>query len=459
MIAARRVHASFALDRAVAWARALDKPLVVLEALRVDYPWASDRLHRFVLDGMADNAAALVGSRIVHHPYVEPRRGHGRGLLAALARRACVVVTDDFPCFFLPRMVEAAARRIDTRLEAVDGNGLLPLAATERDFSAAAHFRRYAQKELPRHLAEVPRARPLAGGLPPYALPAEITARWPRVDDALLAGDPAALARLPIDHAVPVSPMRGGHDAAVAALRRFLKGRLAAYAERSDEPSEEGTSHLSPYLHFGHIGAHEIFDAVTRLERWTPARLPPKATGSREGWWGMSPGAEAFLDQLVVWRELAYNTCAKRPGDYDRFESLPAWAKATLAKHRRDARPHVYSRRELEEARTHDPLWNAAQRQLLREGWYHGYLRMLWAKKILEWSRTPEDALETMIAIMNRWSLDGRNPNSYAGYFWTLGRYDRPWPERPVFGKVRSMSSDRTREKVDVRGYLATYGD
>ncbi len=459
MIAARRASWSFALDRAVAWAHALDRPLVVLEALRVDYPWASDRLHRFIIDGMRDNAADFAKAPVTYYPYVEPARGKGRGLLSALAKRAAIVVTDEFPCFFLPHMVAAAARSIDAPLEVVDGNGLLPLAATDREFHAAAHFRRYAQKALHEHLGHVPRKRPFARWSAPgrWSLPPAITERWPRVDERLLQGDPAALAALPIDHEVPVAPMRGGSEAARRALRRFIKDRLATYKDNHNEPAKDATSRMSPYLHFGHVSAHEIAVAVFEHEGWSPDRMSPRATGAREGWWGMGEGAEAFLDQLVTWRELAYNTCAKRPKDYDRYESLPAWARATLEEHASDPRPFVYSRADFEAARTHDPLWNAAQEQLRREGFYHNYMRMLWGKKILEWSKTPRAALASMISIMNRWSLDGRDPSSYAGYLWTLGRYDRPWPERPVYGKVRSMSSDRTAEKVDVEPYLEKF--
>jgi deoxyribodipyrimidine photo-lyase len=201
-----------------------------------------------------------------------------------------------------------------------------------------------------------------------------------------------------------------------------------------------------------------VFDRVMRQEGWSKRHIASKpASGAREGWWGTSASTERFLDQLITWRELGYNMCAKRPDDYDRYESLPAWAQRTLRAHRRDRRPHVYDLAALEHGATHDPLWNAAQGQLLREGWFHNYMRMLWGKKILEWSKTPQDALERMISIMNRWSLDGRNPNSYSGYFWTLGRYDRPWPERPVFGTVRSMSSSNTAKKLDVRKYIATF--
>lgn len=459
MIAARRTSWSFALDRAVAWAKALGKPLLVLEALRVGYPWANDRLHRFVLDGMADNARALADAPVTHHVYVEPEPDHGKGLVYALGARACVVVTDEFPCFFLPRMVAAAAKRLDAKLEVVDGNGLVPLAAHPKDYPAASHFRRHQQKLLPLHLGVAPKRDPFARvDLPKKALPRAIRDRWPPASRALLEGDPKALAALPIDHDVPPSPMRGGAEAARVALKTFVQTNLDRYVDIHAQPDDDATSRLSPWLHFGHVSAHEVFAAVVKHERWTPASLPKTGTGAREGWWGMRPGAEAFLDQLVVWRELGYNTCARRPADYDRYESLPAWAQATLRDHAKDARPHRYSRAQLEAAETHDELWNAAQRQLLREGWFHNYLRMLWGKKILEWSKSPRDALQTMVEIMNRWSLDGRDPNSYSGYFWVLGRYDRPWPEREVYGKVRSMSSERTRKKVAVERYLEKYG-
>ncbi|MFN2447880.1 MAG: deoxyribodipyrimidine photolyase [Vicinamibacterales bacterium] len=460
MIAARRAQWNFALDRAVAHAHHLHKPLVVLEALAVDYPWASDRLHRFVIEGMGANAAALAGSPVLYYPYVEPHPQAGRGLVAALAARACVVVTDEFPCFFLPRVVAVAGHQVDVRLEAVDGNGLIPLRAADRAFSGASHFRRFAQRVLPTHLASRPREHPFeAARLPRLrSMTNDITVRWPAASDALLAGDDQALAALPIDHEVPVVAMRGGSRAGRKALEVFVTTRLARYAAFHNEPEANVTSQLSPYLHFGHLSAHEVLATVMRGERWSLRRLRDgRATGAREGWWGVSQSVEAFLDQLVTWRELGYNMCALRPDDYDRYESLPDWAQTTLEQHRRDRRSHVYARAALEGAHTHDPLWNAAQGQLLREGWFHNYMRLIWGKKILEWSTTPREALDSMVAIMNRWSLDGRNPNSYSGYFWTLGRYDRPWPERPVFGKVRAMSTKNTARKVAVARYIQAY--
>lgn len=454
MTAFRRVRWSFALDRAVEHARALSRPLVILEGLRAGYPHASDRHHRFVLEGMRDTARLLEGRPVLYHPYVEPTPGAGKGLLEALAAQACVVVADDWPCFFLPRMLEAAAGRLDVRLEAVDGNGLLPLRATDRVFTTAHSFRIHLQKVLADHLAHAPSPDPLARArlAPPPRLPREVLARWPAFDGDL------DLSRLPIDHGVPPSTcFEGGWSEAERRLTRFVTERLGRYAEDRDEPSIDGTSRLSPYLHFGHASTHRVLDAIARAEGWTPDRLGRSKGGAKVGWWGLSAPAEAFLDQLVTWRELGFNRCAHAPDDYDRYESLPAWARQTLEEHADDPREHLYDLATLEGARTHDALWNAAMRQLLREGWFHNYLRMLWGKKLLEWSPEPREALRRMIALMDRHSLDGRDPNSYSGYFWVLGRYDRAWPTRPIYGKVRSMSSARTAQKVDVRAYLERY--
>jgi deoxyribodipyrimidine photo-lyase len=459
MIAYRRSTWNFALQRAVEHARDLGRPLLVLEALRAGYQWASDRLHRFVLDGMADNARAFEKAGVRYYPYVEPAPGEGKGLLAALAARACVVVTDNFPCFFLPRMVRAAAQQLPVLLEQVDSNGLLPLRAAGRAFPRAHPFRRFLQRELRLHLAHVPAANALRrANLPrPPALPRDIVRRWPPASDELLAGRASALAALPIDHSVPVAPIRGGAAAAEATLREFVRTRLARYHEARNEPQQEATSGLSPYLHFGHISAHHVFAEVMREVGWTPDAPSTAATGGRTGWWGVAESAESFLDQLTTWRELGFNMCAMRQ-DYGEYESLPEWAKATLAKHARDPRPYTYTPEQLQAGRAHDALWNAAQTQLVREGRMHNYLRMLWGKKIIEWSPTPRDALAVMIELNNKYALDGRDPNSYSGIFWCLGRYDRPWgPERPIFGIVRYMSSENTARKVRVKEYVRKY--
>lgn len=458
MVAARRTTFSFALQRAADRARELGLPLVVLEALRVGYPWASDRLHRFVIDGMADTRRRLAGRPVTYHPYVEPEEGAGRGLLAALAEHAALVVTDEYPTFFLPRMVAAAAKKLPVRLEVVDGNGLLPMAAADRPFPTAHAFRRFLQRELPRHLEELPLSDPLAVDLPtPVQLPDGISRRWPAAGEGLLSGEPSALAALPVDHRVAPAPLEGGAGAARRVLASFLDDRLPRYADGRNRPDDDAASGLSPYLHFGHVSAHRVFVEVAARERWSPDDLAPDAGGRREGWWRMSAAAEAFLDQLVTWRELGFNNSCHDP-QHDRYESLPGWARETLAIHAGDPREHLYTLEELEAARTHDELWNAAQRQLLAEGTIQNYLRMLWGKKILEWTSEPREALEVMVELNNRYALDGRDPNSSSGILWCLGKHDRAWgPEREVFGTVRYMSSANTARKMSVSGYLERY--
>jgi deoxyribodipyrimidine photo-lyase len=458
MVASRRIESNFALEYAAARAYEWRKPLIILEALRCDYPWASDRLHTFVIDGMADHAEALAGSPVAYLPYVEPTRGAGRGLLAALARRACLVVTDDFPAFFVPRMIAAAGRAIDVRLEAVDANGVLPMRATDKVFLTAYSFRSYLQGTFRDALTAWP-GRIDVKKLRPASIPADINRRWPATPLDDLRHPASLLASLPIDHSVGAVDTRGGRRAGRQRLADFVAHGLPRYVDAHSHPDEAVTSGLSPYLHFGHIGAHEVFEAVMTAERWTSRKLGVGKRGQREGWWGASANAEAFLDQLITWRELGYNMCASRPDDYHAFDSLPAWARATLDVHAADPRQHLYSFDQFRNAETHDPVWNAAQRQLAATGTCHNYLRMLWGKKILEWSASPDEALETMIALMNGLSLDGRNPNSYTGYCWILGRYDRPWgPERPIFGTIRYMSSDNTVRKLRMKKYLATWG-
>jgi deoxyribodipyrimidine photo-lyase len=463
MIAFRRTEWNFSLDRAIEWAVELSRPIVIFEPLRIGYRWASDRIHRFVIDGMADNAAVISRLRnpgILYYPYVEPTPDQDKGLLESLAKHACVVVTDDYPSFFLPRMVDAASKRLTVKLEKVDSNGLLPLRAATRAFTTAFSFRAFLQKELPAHLPFAPNLDPLKRlRLPTItSLPDEVARRWPPASPSLLGASSSTLAHLPIDHSVRVVDYRGGAVAAAARLARFLDHSMESYTKHANQPDDDARSGLSPYLHFGHISPHQMFHELMNREKWSIDRLAGKPAGKRAGWWRTSPAAESWLDEFVTWRELGYNMTANR-NDYDRYESLPDWAQSTLAKHVRDCREYVYSLDDFAAGNTHDEVWNSAQRQLLREGRIHNYLRMLWGKKIVEWTATPREAIDVMIELNNRFALDGRDPNSYSGIFWCLGRYDRPWgPERPIFGTVRYMSSENTKKKLRVREYLRKYG-
>jgi len=455
MTAFRRTAWNHALDRAVELSLDTGRPLVILEALRADYPWSSARVHRFVMDGMASTQHRLARCPVVYYPYVEPQLGEGRGLLEAMAQHAAAVVADDWPGFFHPAMLAAAAR-VGCRVEAVDSCGLLPVREAGKACTSAYSFRRLLQGLLPEHLGALPSPDPLDRLLTDRAeIPSAILERWrPPEPEFLRRGLPA------IRFACDVTPAetRGGAEEAGRRLERFLASRLARYVEERSAPDADVSSGLSPYLHFGHISPFEVLVRLAEVEEWTPDRVAPRAHGRRNGWWGMRAPAEAFLDELVTWRELGLNAAVFLPG-YQSYDSLPAWARRTLAEHAADPRPHLYHFDTLDSAQTHDRIWNAAQRQLREQGTIQNYLRMLWGKKILEWSSGPEEAAGTMVELNNRYALDGRDPNSYSGIFWCLGRYDRPWgPERPIFGKVRYMSSANTARKFHLAGYLERFG-
>ncbi len=456
MIAYRRTEWNFSLERAVAWARQLGKPLLVFEPLNCDYRWASDRFHAAVIAGMAANARRLSAKPVAYYPYLEPKPGAGQGLLACLAARACVVVSDDYPGFFLPRLTAAAAKRIPVRFELIDSNGILPLRAAPKVYRRAFDFRRFLQNHLPAHLLELPVADPLFRlRLPRLAgLPSAVRGRWPAAD---LSHEPDLFKTLPIDHTVPAVSAAMGAVKAQRRLRQFLEHQLPDYDTLRNQPQQDVASGLSAALHFGHLSAHQVLSETLASNDWSPTRLSDTANGSNTGWWGASPAVEAFLDQLVTWRELGFNMAWQQP-DYTEYDSLPDWARTTLDDHASDRREHLYRLDEFETAATHDELWNAAQRQLVREGRIHNYLRMLWGKKILEWTASPQEAFEVLVQLNNRYALDGRDPNSYSGIGWVLGRYDRAWgPERPVFGKIRYMSSRNTARKVRVAEYLKQY--
>ncbi|HMO13309.1 MAG TPA: deoxyribodipyrimidine photolyase [Pirellulaceae bacterium] len=466
MIANRRIEYNFSLQRAVEWSIHLSKPLVILEALRCDYRWNSDRIHWFVIQGMHDNHRQAAQNNVIYYPYLEMGLGEGKGLLERLSGRACVVVSDDFPCFFIPKMTATASRKVPVCIEVIDSNGVYPMRSTDRVFQRAYDFRRHLQKSIRPHLQEMPIKNPahalraIASHSLQSILPPGTLEQWPVANlTELIETGPSCLKQFPIDHSVPVSTkLQGGRVRALQCLKEFIEQRLAQYADDRNHPDLNVASGLSPYLHFGHISAHEIFLESTKSENWSIEQLASKVTGSSSGWWGASKNLESFLDELTTWRELGFNQCALVE-NYDHYESLPAWAIATLDEHAGDAREFVYTLEQFELAQTHDPLWNAAQNQLRVEGIMQNYLRMLWGKKILHWTESPQIALSYLIELNNKYALDGRNPNSYSGIFWCLGKYDRPWgPERGIFGKIRYMSSDNTRRKLHLDRYLQQYG-
>ena len=453
MVSARRARWSWLLQHARDVSLQLKKPLLILEGLSRTYPWACSRFHQFVIEGMQDNARAFERVGIQYYPYVEPRDGAGQGLLEALSESAALVITDYKPGFFQSRMQERVAQRLSCRVERVDDNGLLPLAQSLRPWPTAHSLRRHLQRVLPDLLTALPDPEPLAAlkGSPIAEVPALVTAKWPRFD---VAHDAPESVIDTLSGPGVVVGVRGGSASASALWEQFLGDKLGRYHQARNAVEPEGTSLLSSYLHFGHLSSVQMVSDVLTSHGWTHAHLSSDVRGSRQGWWGLSEPAEGFLDQVITWREIGHVFCHQVP-DFANYESLPEWALKTLEEHANDPRPVTYTLEELDTAATHDRVWNAAQNQLRQTGRIHNYLRMLWGKKILEWSPHPKDAMAVMIELNNRYALDGRDPNSYSGIAWCLGRFDRAWgPERPIFGKIRYMSSDNTQRKLRLKPYL-----
>jgi deoxyribodipyrimidine photo-lyase len=461
MTAARRPRFNFALERAVEWARQLTLPLLVFEPLRAAYPHASDRLHVFAIEGMQANAAYLEARGVHYQPWVEPRDGEGKGLLAALAAEAAVVIGDETATFFLPRMTEAAGAQLQARFETVDGAGLLPLSLLPGPFARAYDFRRFLQKTLRPHLRAMPRPEPVDDGLPRsrgQLIAADVAARWGLGAQRHAIADPGSLAaRSPIDHRVGKVADAGGHAEGSRRLAAFVKRRLSRYAEERSHPDDEAASGLSFWLHWGHTSPHEVLAAVADATGWTPDRIGPSNVGKKDGWWNAGESADAFLDELVTWRELGQARC-RTTDDFDRYEGLPAWARRTLEAHVADPRAHAYSEAQLEAGETEDAIWNAAMHELRETGRIQNYLRMLWGKRVLTWTAHPRDAFEILLRLNDRWALDGRDPSSCSNVGWVFGAYDRPWaPERPIFGTVRMMSSASTWRKLRMKDYFARW--
>lgn len=448
----RRLERNHALDYAADVARRFGKPLVVYEGLKLGYPWANQRLHRFILEGMLDSRAVAKKLGIHYWPFVETPDHAGRGLLRKLAGQAVAVITDDFPCFIIPEQTEALAKKTDTPVIAIDGNGIIPIANYGPVTSAAAHLRHRVHRQFAEAWLHRAERKPkldaiLCGPVdPPFDL-------WEETDlDRFLP-------TLPLDDVPPVTNRVGGSVAARRRLKDFVRKQLAGYATDRSPPSAPDKGHasrLSPYLHFGHISVEEVVEEVLDAAGdFDLEGLAARKRGKRDGFYSDNADVNSFLDEAITWRDLGYHWHRHRRGDTGSLKSaLPEWALKTLADHANDPRPVVYSLEELEAGDTYDELWNASQKELVATGSIHNYMRMLWGKKVLEWSKTPEDAYRALEHLNNKYALDGRNPNSYSGILWCFGLFDRPWSERKIFGKVRYMSSDSAAKKFDLEGYL-----
>jgi deoxyribodipyrimidine photo-lyase len=421
MQASVRVLDNPALLYAIEQAEELGLPVLTVFGLTDRYPEANLRHFTFLIEGLADIARELerLGIQLVVLE-AQPDEAALR-----LAVEAALLVTDRGYLAHQRRWRASVARQAPCPLRQVEGDLLLPIeVVSDKSEWAAATIRRKIHRIWDQYLV---------AGDPPPALRKD--SLGVRIDGAV-SPDQELIGRLNIDRSVqPVARFKGGSSRALSRLERFCKDSLRYYHSLRNDPAKEHQSDLSPYLHFGQISPLTVALAVKA------ARGAPR------------DARDAFLEELIVRRELAFNFVFYEQ-HYDSYTCLPDWAKRTLGEHRKDERQYLYSPEQLDAANTHDPYWNAAMEEMRLTGKMHGYMRMYWGKKILEWSESPEQAYETALRLNNRYFLDGRDANSYAGVAWCFGKHDRPWRERPIFGKIRYMSDSGLRRKFDMEGYL-----
>lgn len=423
----KRVENNHALIWAIRKANELKLPLVVYEGLKYYYPWAGDRLHTFILEGVEEKREHFEKLGIRYVFYLQANAKSPKQTVARIAKEAALIVTDDYPCFIIPHHNEAVSAKAKVAVHAVDSCGIIPMSKFEKEEYAAYTIRPKINKMLDRYLNPMEMEK--------------VDNKKPRLEvdcpeTEVTAGNIAELvAGCSIDHSVPASPYyHGGTKNARKRLKRFVEEVLPDYEKARSKPDKDGSSRMSSWLHFGFISPLEIALAVS------DAKAPQ---GSKD----------AYLEELIVRRELSFNM-TRHNAHYDSLQALPDWVHKTMRAHADDKREVTYDLEQLEAGETHDELWNAAQREIVVTGEMHNYVRMLWGKNVIAWSPSYEVAFETLVHLNNKYCLDGRDPNSYAGILWCFGKHDRPWMERDVFGMIRYMTSGSTGKKFDSKKYI-----
>lgn len=419
---AQRVLDNPALDIAIQLANELQKPIAVFFGLHPKYPNGNWRHYAFLMDGLAETAerVAARGAAFVFRPYPD------HNLIRFCEEvKPCLVIGDENPMRAPEGWRQSAARDLRIPFYTVDADVIVPTKYFPKEEYAARTIRPKLQKLLP--LFFHPCENPKAG----YSWPADTEPK------STAPIETSILDSLPVDRSIaPVAGVNGGTAAGLRQLQSFIQQGLSRYDTDRNLPHLAGTSELSSYLHFGQLGPLTIALAVQSAEAPRQAK-------------------EAYLEELIVRRELAINFVARNP-KYDELAGCHEWAQKTLAASTNDPRDVLYSESQLENAETHDDLWNAAQMEMVKRGRMHGYLRMYWAKKILEWTETPAEAFAIAVRLNDRYELDGRDPNGYTGVAWAIGgKHDRPWaPRRPIFGMIRYMSYDGCKRKFDIQSYI-----
>jgi deoxyribodipyrimidine photo-lyase len=426
---AQRGVDNHAVDLAVRVANLFGLPVVVYFAGISNFPHANLRHYAFLNQGLPDIEADLAARNVSFVMRRAPHESHEQLLVDV---DAAFLVGDENPMREPERWRKHLASRIRIPFWTVDADVVVPSKLIDKAQYGAYTIRPRLYKLLPDYLVPYENAcaehawrRPR--GFQSNSVHEDITRDWKEFDRSV----------------GPVDMWKGGTHEALKRLELFASTLLEAYEAKRNHPEVDGTSCLSPYLHFGHIGPVTIALAITAAAKSKPR---------------LEPARDSYFNELIVWRELAINFVCYTP-NYDTAGCAEAWAKATIAEHARDEREHLYTLDQLEMAQTYDDLWNAAQIQMVRYGWMHNYLRMYWAKKILEWTPDAATAMKYCVHLNDKYFLDGRDPNGYAGIAWAiLGKFDRAWGSRPVFGKIRYMSGASTGKKFDSRRYIEQMG-
>lgn len=418
MQSSARAHYNHALEYGIRNANRLKKSLLVYFGLTESFPEANQRHYHFLLEGLRETQLELKKKNInmvVQH--LEP----GKGAIK-LAEEASLVVTDRGYLPLQRQWRQEVAEEIECPLIQVESDVVVPVeTASPKEEYMAGTIRRKIQKEWENFLVPLKMGKPQKSSLDF------------RFDSLNLDDVDKILANLKIEDGVEVVDwIQGGNLQARNHLKYFLENKLDHFGDLRNDPTQNYLSNMSPYLHFGQISP--LYIALQVIQ-----------TGS--------PGAESYLEELVIRRELSMNFVFY-DSDYDNFNCLPDWAQKTLLEHARDPREYEYTVEELETAQTHDPYWNAAQKEMVHQGKMHGYMRMYWGKKILEWTRNPMQAYHVALYLNNKYELDGRDPNGYTGVAWCFGKHDRAWKEREIFGKVRYMNDRGLRRKFRIDQYV-----
>lgn len=415
----QRAHDNWALLYAIEKANELNQPVVVAFCLE-KYPTSNLRQYDFMLKGMSEVAKTLKDHQIGFRLLI----GDGDQQIPKLASelKASTVIVDFSPLKNARAKRQKVANQIDVQMTEVDAHNVVPAwVASDKQEFAAYTIRPKITNLLPEYLTDLPELK-------------APNTKWPESSDGVNSAE--LIKDLKIDDSVkPVDWCQPGEAAAKASMQKFFKDKYDDYAEKRNDPTLDGLSNLSPYIHFGQLGPQRLAYDASKLNVNEDSK-------------------KSFLEELIIRRELSENFCLFNPS-YKTSEAFPDWAKKSHEEHKNDQREHLYSLEDLEQAKTHDELWNAGQIQMTAKGKMHGYMRMYWAKKILEWTPDIDTAMKYAIYLNDKYELDGRDPNGYTGIAWSIGGlHDRPWFERPVFGKIRYMNYNGAKNKFNIQKYV-----